>query len=325
MDGRAFGHAPKQPADFINQASKSLHGRYLEDAKRGLFETDLVSFFERQHKRALQFESLFIVGRVAQLCGEAVAPLVSEELGKTTTAAQCAKQIQAQWYLGYFCGEIRTKELKSDAQTKTMSELRGRADAWQTGWQKVCKLEKRLANTPKHDKSYLRDHRLLGAATERYQSAREELVVFVAPKGKRFNPGEKYDEHWKRACEKYQVEQKRKAKSQGRGVMPDGGEVRNRRKQLDLSQAAFGKLVKLSTRTVNRVESGGRRVDLNTMTRIADYFGVELESLILSDTDSGAGAGPEAAALSILAVAGPLASELITILQHPLKFRARSA
>ena len=321
MDGRAFGHAPKQPADFIYQASKSLQERYLDDARRKRFETDLVSFFERQHKRALQFETLFIVGQVAQLCGEAVAPLVSEETGKTTTAAQCAKQIQAQWYLRYFSGEIQSKELKSDAEKKTNSELRVRTDAWQKGWQKVCDLEKRLAKMPKYHKNYLKDHKLLGVATEDYQNARAALVEFVAPKGKIFKPGEKYDERWKRACEDYRTEQKKKAKSQGRGVLPNGDEVRNKRNDLDLSQAAFSKMVNLSTRTVNRVETGGRRVDLNTMTRIADFFGVELETLIISDTGSGAGGGPEAAALSILAVAGPVINELVTIIQHPLKFR----
>ena len=324
MDGRAFGHAPKQPADFIYQASRSLQDRYLDDARRNRFETDLVSFFERQHKRALQFESLFIVGQVAHLCGEAVAPLVSEETGKTTTAAQCRKQIQALWYLEYFCGEIRSKELKSEAEKKTSSELRVRTDAWQKGWQKVCDLEKRLAKMPKHHKNYLKDHQLLGAATADYQKARAALVQFVAPKGKTFKPDEKYHERWKRACEDYQAEQKKRAKSQGRGVLPNGDEVRNRRNELDLSQADFGKMVDLSTRTVNRVESGGRRVDLNTMTRIADFFGVELESLIISDTSSGAGGGPEAAALSILAVAGPVINELVTIIQHPLKFRARN-
>lgn len=65
-----------------------------------------------------------------------------------------------------------------------------------------------------------------------------------------------------------------------RGTMTTTGDViRRRRKQLNLSQAALGRLVGTDQKTVSRYESGEAVPDIVTGARLADALGVSVNEL----------------------------------------------
>ncbi|MFD4429642.1 helix-turn-helix transcriptional regulator [Nocardia sp. NPDC058497] len=58
-----------------------------------------------------------------------------------------------------------------------------------------------------------------------------------------------------------------------------GDVIRRRRKQLDMSQAALGRLVGVDQKTISRYESGELTPDLITGTKLADVLGVSVNEL----------------------------------------------
>ena len=310
MDGREFGHTPRGPAELIANTTEALSSRYKADAKSASFHSDLPSFLENQSKQAQQFESLFIVGRVAKVCREAVAELMLAEEGRKQRLDSCAKQIQAQWYLKYFCGEIDKDGIKAAAKDITESEARRLTDKWRDAWQEASRLEKKLAETPKHDDDHADHIESFTAAADRYRDARTKLLKFIAPKGQAFEPGHSYANDWKLECAAYNAQQQKKSQSDGRGVLPNGPEVKRRRKAIKMNQTDFATEVKLSNRTVRRVEAGGLRVDLKTIERIAKFFDVEPVRLILHDKGPRAGSGRHFLTFGIAIAVGLWISQL---------------
>ena len=274
-----------------------MQTKYLDDAKRGQFKADLHRFLESQLNEALKFESLFIVGNVADRCGEIVAELVVEEQGKRLTATNAAKQVQSAWYLGYFCGEVELEGLRADAKEITERKLRNLAKEWRKCWENVCDADEKLAKLPKWDEHRREANKALDEATERYQSARTALLKFIGPKSEQFEPGNNYVDIWRRECNDYEAERAKRVKSEGRGrgVLPNGDAIRNNRDLKGLTQEELAREVSLNPRTVRRMESmeSVQKIDWKSILRVAEFFGVEPESLVRDAPGGGGGGKPD--------------------------------
>lgn len=64
-----------------------------------------------------------------------------------------------------------------------------------------------------------------------------------------------------------------------------GKKLKSLRKNKGISQTEFGNILGLATSTVSGYEKGNRMPDLNTLNKIADYFGVSVDYLLDRDTE----------------------------------------
>ena len=70
-------------------------------------------------------------------------------------------------------------------------------------------------------------------------------------------------------------------------------ELRKLRKQKKLNQAALAEIVGMSQATVAAWENGTRKPDVETISYLADYFGVTVDYLMGRDEPAAAPAVPE--------------------------------
>ena len=300
MDGRQYGHLPKAPEKFVTRLKKELQ-THQDDASKERFRTDLPGFLERKLEEALEFESLYIVGKVGDRCGEIVAELLlKEKHRRMIRAADAAKQVRCAWYACYFCGEVNLKKLRDNAGEVTggESKLSEMAKKWRASWEAVGSAEEELTALPRWDERRQGAHEHLEKATKEYQSARTALLEFMGPREKPFDPykaGDKennYVADWKAACETFNTEQAKKLNAKGRSVAPDAGAIKAARSGKKMTQEDLATGTELSLRTIRRMEGKKEvRIDKESIRRVATCLGVDVESLVKDASGGGSGAG----------------------------------
>ena len=272
FDGRSF---KGNEVEKLYKEFKVFIDGSKDNAKIGKFDINPLLFVDTWREKLLQYEPLIIVGEITTLCGEnaGVKKLIEEE--STVRNVDVRMQLQSLWFSKHLRGEINPesiKKLKNDAKKITEKELNSGVVILSKCKDEYEAAREALVNTKVQFAKQIEPK--FNEAADSYRRARKDLLRFISPEGKMFDPGTDYVSDWKKECKLYT--------DNCRGVVPNGEFVREKRKERKLTQEQLAKELKLSIRTIGRMEQGDQ-MELDSIVRIAKFFKIDPKDLIKND------------------------------------------